>query len=214
MIDKPTVGTANNGKFRTVVPYNATGTEVQDRARIAAGDRCRQRHRPPAGDRRLDPHSYRILYSAPPDRTGDHGHLDADRRRRRASRSAPAPTAPEALDVATIADAGHAAVHGRRLPTAPTASKIGTVRLESEAVVDHPLEGNVYLATPHQNPYDSLVGIYLVVADAQTGVFIKIPGKIETDPKTGQLTAVVRGMRRSSPSKTCASNSSRAPPRR
>jgi hypothetical protein len=73
----------------------------------------------------------------------------------------------------------------------PDASKLGTVEIESPAVIDHPLKGSVYLATPHQNPFNSLLAIYITVDDPKSGVVVKLPGLVEADPKTGQLTATV-----------------------
>jgi hypothetical protein len=73
----------------------------------------------------------------------------------------------------------------------PDASKLGTVRIDSPAVIDHPLEGNVYLAAPHQNPFGSLLAMYISVEDPQTGVGIKLAGEIQPDPATGQLSATV-----------------------
>jgi len=73
----------------------------------------------------------------------------------------------------------------------PDASKLGTVRIDSPAVIDHPLEGNVYLAAPHQNPFGSLLAMYISVEDPETGVGIKLAGEIEPDPATGQLTATI-----------------------
>jgi hypothetical protein len=73
----------------------------------------------------------------------------------------------------------------------PDASKLGTVEIESPAVIDHPLKGSVYLATPHQNPFNSLLAIYITVDDPASGVVVKLPGLVEADPNTGQLTATV-----------------------
>jgi hypothetical protein len=73
----------------------------------------------------------------------------------------------------------------------PDASKLGTVEIESPAVIDHPLKGAVYLATPHQNPFNSLLAIYITVDDPESGVVVKLPGLVEADPNTGQLTATV-----------------------
>jgi hypothetical protein len=73
----------------------------------------------------------------------------------------------------------------------PDNSKLGTVRIDSPAVIDHPLNGNVYLAAPHQNPFGSLLAMYISVEDPQTGVGIKLAGEIQPDPATGQLSATV-----------------------
>ncbi len=76
----------------------------------------------------------------------------------------------------------------------PDSSKIGTARIDAPAVVSHPLEGVVYLATPHQNPFDSLLAFYISVNDPQSGVVTKLPGLIEADPQTGRLTMTISEM--------------------
>jgi len=69
----------------------------------------------------------------------------------------------------------------------PDASKIGSVEVKTPLLED-PLEGNVYLAKPFDNPFGTLLGIYLAIDDPQTGTIAKLPGKVEADPQTGQLT--------------------------
>ena len=58
--------------------------------------------------------------------------------------------------------------------------------------IDHPLPGAVYLAKPHENPFDSLLAIYITVNDPKTGIVVKLPGLVQADPQTGQLTTTVR----------------------
>ncbi len=70
----------------------------------------------------------------------------------------------------------------------PDASKIGKVEVDSR-LIDHPLHGAVYVAAQDANPFKSLLAVYIAVYDAQTGVVVKLPGKITPDPLTGQLTA-------------------------
>jgi hypothetical protein len=72
----------------------------------------------------------------------------------------------------------------------PDASKLGTVEIDSP-LVDHPLPGAVYLARQGENPFGSLIAIYITVFDPQTGVVVKLPGKVSPDPQSGQLTATV-----------------------
>ncbi len=76
-------------------------------------------------------------------------------------------------------------------PNCPDAAKVGTVQVVAPAV-DHPLPGAVYLATPHQNPFNSLIAIYITVSDPQTGVVVKLAGEVSPDPVTGQLSTTVR----------------------
>jgi hypothetical protein len=68
----------------------------------------------------------------------------------------------------------------------PDASRLGTVELVTP-LLTNPLQGDMYLAQPHQNPFGSLLGLYLVVEDPATGVLIKIAGKATPDPQIGRL---------------------------
>lgn len=73
-------------------------------------------------------------------------------------------------------------------PACPDGSKLGTVEINSP-LVEAPLQGTVYLAAQGENPFHSLIALYLVVDDARTGVVLKLPGEVKPDPATGQLTA-------------------------
>jgi hypothetical protein len=68
----------------------------------------------------------------------------------------------------------------------PNAAKIGAVSIQTP-LLDHPVKGGVYVATPEQNPFGSLLAIYIAVNDEQTGTVIKLPGRVEADAVTGQL---------------------------
>jgi hypothetical protein len=69
-------------------------------------------------------------------------------------------------------------------PTCPEASKIGTVEVVSPLLTS-PLLGSVYVAQQNANPFHSTFAIY--VTAATSGTIIKLAGKIEPDPATGQL---------------------------
>jgi uncharacterized repeat protein (TIGR01451 family) len=56
------------------------------------------------------------------------------------------------------------------------------------APVPEPLEGSLYIAKPFQNPFGSLVAVYLVIEDAKTGIVAKLAGEAQLDPQTGQIT--------------------------
>jgi uncharacterized repeat protein (TIGR01451 family) len=72
----------------------------------------------------------------------------------------------------------------------PDSSKLGSVSIESPAV-GHTLPGLVYLATPHENPFGSLLALYLAIDDPQSGIIVKVPVRVEPDPSTGRITTVV-----------------------
>jgi len=73
-------------------------------------------------------------------------------------------------------------------PACPAASRIGSIEVES-ALVDHPLPGSVYAATPGDNPFGSLLAIYAVIEDPRAGILVKLPGHVVPDPNTGRLVA-------------------------
>jgi hypothetical protein len=73
----------------------------------------------------------------------------------------------------------------------PAASKVGTVKVETP-VFDHPLLGSVYIAKQGENPFGTLVGLYLAIEDPARGIVVKIPGKVEPDPTTGQVSAIFK----------------------
>lgn len=70
--------------------------------------------------------------------------------------------------------------------TCPEASKIGTVEIDTP-LLDHSLAGGVYLAKQGENPFGSLLAIYIAVADEESGVVIKLAGKVSPNLQTGQL---------------------------
>jgi hypothetical protein len=100
-------------------------------------------------------------------------------------------------------------LHFSRDPNScPDAAKLGTLEVTSPLIAQYeeegtklatdpetgkaiprPLGGSVYLAAPFDNPFGSLLAIYLAVEDERSGVVAKLGGRIEADPKTGQLTA-------------------------
>ncbi len=87
----------------------------------------------------------------------------------------------------------------------PNASKLGNVEVQTP-LLEHPLRGSVFLAEQGDllrngpespldapsNPFGSLLAMYVVVEGE--GVVAKIPGEIELDEKTGQLTARFGGV--------------------
>jgi hypothetical protein len=70
-------------------------------------------------------------------------------------------------------------------PICPDSSKLGTVRIDTP-VLDEELQGDVILAKQNENPFNSLLALYIAVKGP--GFWLKLPGKVEPDPDTGQLT--------------------------
>ena len=72
----------------------------------------------------------------------------------------------------------------------PDASKLGKVEVKTP-LLDHPLPGAIYLARQGENPFGSLIAVYIIVNDPVTGIVVKLAGKVETDPVTGQISTTV-----------------------
>ena len=70
----------------------------------------------------------------------------------------------------------------------PDAAKIGDVTVTTP-LLGEPLEGSVYIAQQDQNPFGSLLALYITIKDPKTGIVIKLPGKVDPDPVSGQLRA-------------------------
>lgn len=69
----------------------------------------------------------------------------------------------------------------------PNGSKIGTVVVNGVLGLDEPVDGSVYVATPRQNPFGTLLAVYMVARSPRRGLIVKSSGKIEAEPRTGRL---------------------------
>jgi hypothetical protein len=70
----------------------------------------------------------------------------------------------------------------------PASSKVGTVEVDTQ-LLDHPVPGTIYIARQGENPFHSLIALYIAAEDPDRGIVVKLAGKVEPDPVTGQLKA-------------------------
>jgi hypothetical protein len=70
----------------------------------------------------------------------------------------------------------------------PNESKIGDFRVKTP-LFEEPVDGSLFLAAPFQNPFGSLIAVYLVAKAPQRGILVKVAGNLQADPNTGRLTA-------------------------
>lgn len=75
----------------------------------------------------------------------------------------------------------------------PESSKLGTLIVHTP-LIDEAVEGSLYLAEPHNNPFGSLVALYVVAKASGRGVLAKQAGEVRIDPTTGQLTTIIDGL--------------------
>jgi hypothetical protein len=71
----------------------------------------------------------------------------------------------------------------------PGASKVGSVQATTP-LLEEEAKGSVYVAKPYDNPFGSLLALYVVAKIPSRGVLIKQAGKVELDPVTGQIVTV------------------------
>jgi hypothetical protein len=109
------------------------------------------------------------------------------------------PAAATGLAGCTVGEIGLEALEGppgtmrfnRDAASCPAGSRIGTATVESP-VADKPIEGDVYLAMPYDNPFRSLLALYVVFSNSSSGdggpnVILKFAAEITVDSSTGQL---------------------------
>jgi hypothetical protein len=123
------------------------------------------------------------------------------------------PSSANGLQACSLTQIGMSAggVPDAAAPACPSASRIGTVELEAPALPAQackqtnvpvqecpagetektPLLGSIYVAKQSENPFGSLLAIYIVIDDPRTGVIVKLPAEVKANPATGQLTSTV-----------------------
>ncbi|MFZ1153630.1 MAG: hypothetical protein WAN93_01860, partial [Solirubrobacteraceae bacterium] len=99
------------------------------------------------------------------------------------------PSAGVGLGGCTPADYANETVDSAPGSGCPNDSKLGTVEIETPLLTQK-IHGSIYIAQPHDNPFGSLVALYVVAKNPEVGVLVKLAGKVEPNPVTGQLTTI------------------------
>jgi hypothetical protein len=96
------------------------------------------------------------------------------------------PSQAEGLAACSPADYARETAESAPGAGCPEASKIGSIDLTTP-LLDEGAKGSVYVAKPYDNPFNSLLALYLVAKIPDRGVLIKQAGKVTLNPSTGQL---------------------------
>ena len=78
----------------------------------------------------------------------------------------------------------------------PNNSKIGTVEVAGMLGLPEPLTGAVFLAKPYDNPFGTLISLYMTARNPRRGLFVKSQGTLIPSPKTGALVATFEDLPR------------------
>jgi hypothetical protein len=120
------------------------------------------------------------------------GHLNYGSVLRRAEVTLPEgmsvnPSQAEGLGVCSEADLAREAYDSPPNQGCPESSKIGSLLATSPAI-DRNAAGSLYVAKPYENPFGSLLALYMVLKIPERGVLVKLAGEVSLDPITGQVT--------------------------
>jgi hypothetical protein len=75
----------------------------------------------------------------------------------------------------------------------PVESKLGTVKIHTP-VLNEEASGSVFLAQPYDNPFGSLLALYIVARFPDRGIVVKAAGEVSADPLTGRLVTTFDGL--------------------
>ncbi len=99
------------------------------------------------------------------------------------------PSLAEGLNVCTEAELARESAFSDPGAGCPNASKIGTVEVETPLLEEN-VNGSLFIAKPYENPFGSLLALYMVIKNPTLGIVVKQPLKVENDPVTGRITTV------------------------
>jgi hypothetical protein len=103
------------------------------------------------------------------------------------------PSAAEGIGVCSQAQYTRETLNSGPGEGCPEASKLGSL-IAHTPLLEETVEGSLYLAKPFENPSNSLIALYIVARARDRGILVKQAGKVEPDPRTGQLISTFEGL--------------------
>jgi len=103
------------------------------------------------------------------------------------------PSIAEGLNVCTEADLARETASSEAGAGCPNASKIGSVEVETPLLEEN-VNGALYQATPYENPFHSLIALYVVIKNPTLGIKAVQALNVIPNPVTGRLTTVAEEM--------------------
>jgi hypothetical protein len=96
------------------------------------------------------------------------------------------PSAANGLGACTPSEYGRETFKSGPGEGCPESSKIGSVDIVTP-LLEEEAHGSVYVAAPYDNPFGSLLALYIVAKVPERGILVKQAGKVVLNPATGQL---------------------------
>jgi hypothetical protein len=103
------------------------------------------------------------------------------------------PSIAEGLEVCSEADLDRESAFSDPGEGCPNASKVGTVEVETPLLEEN-VNGALFIAEPYENPFDSLLALYIVIKNPRLGIVVTQALEVIPDPVTGQLTTVAKDL--------------------
>jgi hypothetical protein len=103
------------------------------------------------------------------------------------------PSLAEGLAVCSEADLARETVKSAPGVGCPNASKVGSVEIETP-LLEEGLKGSLFIATPYENEFGSLLALYIVIKSEKLGIIVRQAAKVTPNPVTGQLVTTTEDM--------------------
>ncbi len=104
------------------------------------------------------------------------------------------PSQAEGLETCSEADLAREGADSAPGEGCPEASKIGTIEVETPLLEGTVLKGQLFVATPYENPFGSLIALYVTIREPKLGIFVSQALEVEPDPSTGRLISTAEEM--------------------